>query len=955
MILFRPWQRNIFFVTTLVVIVLSIPQDRDIGLYYFNSYEYEKAIPYLVQSELTSSGDVFVLKKLKDFALIQGDVKSAYNTQLKLVALKPNNQDYIIEAEKLAIWNRFYIEALELKEKRVDLLRNKSPLLADDLLLEVANGYRFYKNFKEADRVFLELTGSSTRKILDQAIRYFLVRKNADIAQKVLKRYMVLFKGNTEIFNFYYETLVFQNNYSEASLVLLRKIFPKDKWEKLDAKIVNKKISSLDKKTVDENRDELEFLIPLLKSNFTEEDYERFAVEVAGKLERTPLVFIEIGLVYLKETQTEKALRFFHLAESSPRNFFRETNLELASIYNDLKLYEEAIRCLKRLTKRYYKNRSYWGMLAEAYENNGEKEKAIKALLKQYKLEKDIVILNFEKWVLNGIRFAQIGRISPSELANKDINKSKKEKAIASLEKRIVDSIYGIEDFDKRILAFDELLKENPTSNIALKGRAYSYFDKGDQTKAISLFKEIHELYPDDVDALSVLLGVWQKEKDWNSLRKAEKSLKESYNEIELNILFRDYYWEKNLKQYQKTCQELTLDKVYESKIQDFEILLQSAKIECNVRKGDIDNALKLSRNFQELAPNQCNRKIQRIFLEIDVGDLDWAYLNTVEDKKCLERRQKDEILKLYYAQDHFRRGARIWRWEQSFSYLRAGDFSFGVIEEGLSRKLENWSLGIRGELTKVLSDGKSSFPLLGLEYKYFGQSGSVFTIGPTFLGNEKDTRLGFLVGYSLNQRNIFMSFNFLSNNPLRFSSNLAEESSAYASQGEFYLNFRSEDRRWNLLGFALLQNINFRESSSFGSQFTFEGLRRFYSNNKVRPIELYTGVQLSTSGLSSAKDSFSQNFLRKSTAIHFVLKSDFNFPDNFMPSKWSGFFRLGVGGDSNRGVDFFDSLQVSGAINKAISKRAKISLTGEYYSEFLGINRGNTRVFRFDFIQDFW
>lgn len=959
MILFRPIHVALFLGATLVVIYFTIPSNRDLGLYYFNSYEYEKAVSYLLDGESLHSNDVFVLKKLKDYSLIQGNVAKAYQTQLKLVSLRPKNKEYLLEAEKLAAWSEKIDDRLSLKEKRALLELEENVSIGQQLLLEVAQGFRYIKDFENADRVYNEVSTFDSKYFKEETIRYFLARKNATRAEELLRSYSELYPDDDELGYFFYQTLIFQDKYHEAVIALLKDIFPQVNFKTLDITLIKRSLQALQSSELKQKRGKLEKVLSGLyyslrkgeEVNFSENDFlelvdaynarffglSRFLVELVRK---------EKGDTDFSLALTEKARV---AADQGNTQDFRETHYELANLLIDRKNYSQALMDLEKLTKRFPLNRRYWQMIAEVYDLLGKKQKSIRAYFKLYQLQKNKVDQSYVRKIPLRYLFAQVSEIKNKyqggSFAMPRFRPSAKDyeiKRLLSVEDRLIGAIYSLEDPQEKLQAFEKLLKESPLSLNAMKGKAYTLYELERPEEAMAIFKRIYQKKTNDPDANRALVNDWIQEKNWSRVESATKVLRDNYQQTEVDEILRDFYFAKDKTRYREFCANTT-DK--------------GAQIDCLYRLETPSKSLAYVRRLTEASSENCEYFVRRLYLETEVGELEWA-IDKIKDqqrsRECMSSKTRNEIEDFIYSQNQLRSSGQFWRYEQSFGLLETEQFDLGDVRFALMRKLKTWALSFEGQHDRILSGGDANFNFANIGFTKFFKNRSAFTVGPTFTFGDKDAKPGFFARYMINLSNVFFSGEAFSYKPLRFTRDLAQEPSTYGTGVELYTNYRSTNRIYNLIGYANLQNVHYRGQSSFFSQITGEGLIRIYHDQKRKPLELMTGAQVSNSNLSDPRPVLRDSFLNKSLALHGVLKLDYNYPENFIPRKWSGFLRLGLGGDFQRNVDFFESIQFTGQVNKAISKRAKVFFSGEYYSEFLGVNRGNTRVYRLGLVQDF-
>lgn len=947
MTLFKPYQAILFVSFSLLIIGFSIPTQKDLGMYYFNSFEYDKAVTYLVKEGRVHSEDVFVLKKLKEYALIQGDVEKAFETQLQLLSLKPHNIEYLMEAEKLADWTGNPAKKLEIAEKRAELVREEDPLEYRKLLLKIAAGYGYLKDFKNADRLYKVLGEIGEQDSLEAAIRYFLARKDAPKAELYLSTYNDKYPNNFQFNTFYYQTLMYQGNFGHAFEVLVKTLYPGIHSEVGDEEFLKGlKLELTRTNAASFKRESGNFkkLIRLSYSLFDNakekmiqrEDLLKIVDSMEGKLPGFGLEVLGVGVKAFNKGHLELYEHLIQLARRNTQEDFRDIHYELSEFFLAQKNYKEARHDLEALTERFPLNRKYWELLGDTYNALGEKKKAIEAFKKLYKLQKKKADQAFILKIPKENLFCDITLKKTPPLKRQKL--SQEEKRLLSVEERLVDSIYSLDDRRERLVEFESFLKENPDSLSAKKGMAYTYFDLGNSEEALKIFREIYERDKLDLDANRALISDWIVNSEWEKVEEAMKiipSKTSDYDEI-----FSEYYYEKEPKKYQTYCKSN---------------ISPGARMDCLYRQGKKAEALKLSQDLNQGAPTNCEFLVRRIYLETELGDSAWVtnQLNN-KDERCLLPNQKEEISNFLYSQDLLRKSGEFWRYSQSFGFLKTDRFQLTDTEVSLMRKLRSWAIELGGNYWNVLTPGDAAFSFVTLGVTYFFRGGSALTVGPTYMFGDKNSKAGAFLRYFKNIKNTFFGLEGYSRKPLSFTRDLANEKTAYSAGLEAYGNHRTSDQHWVWTGIANLQDIHFLSEKSFFSQFTGEGLRRVYTNKKKKPLFLYTGLQVSNSNLSSAKPRIKENFLQKSLALHGVIKMEYNYPDNFMPRKWSGFLRFGFGGDLQRDIDFFKSLQATGRINKAISKRAKVFVGAEYYSEFLGVNRGSTEVYRLGITQDF-
>ncbi|MBT3981816.1 MAG: tetratricopeptide repeat protein [Bacteriovoracaceae bacterium] len=178
----------VFIFSVVVAVLATIPSDLKLGMTYFNSYDFESAFHYLVKVNKADSKNIFALKKIKDYFVVQGDLQKAIDIQKKVVALRPKNQEYIGELKKLSDWDRRPVDALKARELSFKFFKG------EELYLEktkVAEGYRYLKMYVDADRIFSEILGSQLPNNLRLASAFYIsigdVKKTTIFLENYLK------------------------------------------------------------------------------------------------------------------------------------------------------------------------------------------------------------------------------------------------------------------------------------------------------------------------------------------------------------------------------------------------------------------------------------------------------------------------------------------------------------------------------------------------------------------------------------------------------------------------------------------------------------------------------------------------------------------------------------------------------------------------------------------------
>lgn len=208
------WTKLLLFLSFLLVItILSIPNDSKLGVIYFKSYNYEKALEYFDQAKTVNNQSPTILNKLKEYFLIQGDINKALISQKKITEILPKNIQHLQELAKLYNWNNMPYQNLKAREKIAQLqpshLRMKS-------YLSIAQGYRWLKKYQDADRIALIIGESNNTENLRQNLNYYLATKNIQMAVKTLEKLEKLEPGNLNNRIYLAQAYTLKNNLTKA-------------------------------------------------------------------------------------------------------------------------------------------------------------------------------------------------------------------------------------------------------------------------------------------------------------------------------------------------------------------------------------------------------------------------------------------------------------------------------------------------------------------------------------------------------------------------------------------------------------------------------------------------------------------------------------------------------------------------------------------------------------------
>lgn len=927
MILFRAPSLIAFSVIIGALVYFSIPDKNKMGMYYFNSYQYETAYQYLNDANNFENGDLEALKRIKDYFLINGNTLKALDIQYKLISLRPHNVDYHIEAEKLCDWNKRPIEKLVVMEKRAMLYEGQR---REELLIQVAEGYRWLKLYKKSTRIYKKLAQSNSKEILESAINYYLTKKDPNSAIVVLERYVDLFPNENKYGTFLIQSYSYVGEKEKAFWQALVQMGMPIALIKGDFASWLKGLSA---ENIREGWRAHSRLI-YLSQEINNLGWRETLISVySQKLEGDTLVAFTIGESYFLIKNYKLAYEYFRKSEVGPKDF-RDRNRQLANYYSDMKRPKDAIRCLERLVSRYPLNQLYWELLGDTYEEIGEKKKALKAYMRLLRLESASYDRRVRKSLFSADLIAQSGGPVDIPIMYKPANiRKSNRKRITRVRDKVLAVAENLESPDERITVYKQLLERRPNDILLLKRLGFSYFDVDDIPNAQKVFERIYLLSPKDSDALEIVAGKKTEEGEYNETLKLIKELeaRQELSVYALGLKENALYALKLKREHNKICANITSGS---QEKKDFLVL----KNRCLTRLKQQKSALDMQKDLVQRFPEDNDLLLQKAFSELEAGNLREARsdMETLKSRKIKSASLNSYLIELEEVVKQ--RDALVLFTETQ--YLKAEDFSYLDATQDLRKRVDSWGFGLSLRTFKLLSGGNSLFNWVSPYVSYFHNERFDMSVGYRFGLGDKKFDKAFFISANYFGNNSFFNATYENSEALILTRNLVLEKQARARSLNLYWE-KFLFKRGDLFLFnSILRWATFQNEEGEARQFTAEYLYSMIPEHKK--VDVYTGVQISRNTLSSDGFNLNENFLPDSLAYHLVLRAHYNYQSEDV-EHWRFLARVASGGDSKRGIDFGKSWQLRGEVSHFYGALRNIRFYSEYYNETVGVNLGST------------
>jgi len=504
------------FVTIIVMLtVLSVPSNSKLGEIYFKSFKYDLALEYYNKSNALDSNSPKILKQLRDYFLVQGEIQKALQMQDKVCDVLSRNENELLELAKLYDWNNKPYEGLKTKERLAALYNGEAK---NELLSEIAQGYRWLRRYDDADRLAELLDQTDKIQYLLSTLEYYVSSSNfpkvIELTEKITKlgvhsrRFKLLKAQSFEAEGKIYQSIIAYKKYlsddSNFHDYNSTQIVPSASFY-ADNLRTYEKIIELHQKQNDE-----EILMDLYLAIFT---------KVSNEYE----IALSAAVLLYKFKETNRLVELLERIYISNR--YRDL-YRTGDIYRLMGMQKDDVRQLEKAYKLSPKNTEVIEALADVYEELGENKKALRLQYKLLKLlEKKERPSQSYRYIYDSEYYALLNGPAPI---------SRNRSRIKNTQKKILFLLEKIGDKKERHKELIRFVERYPLDTQIRVELAYSYLDLKQEDKALVEFKKVLEINNQDRDAVLFIVDHYIQDRQYVSAKQTLELLPDSKKDFDL-------------------------------------------------------------------------------------------------------------------------------------------------------------------------------------------------------------------------------------------------------------------------------------------------------------------------------------------------------------------------------------------------------------------------------------
>lgn len=900
------WPRLILFLSFILVLtVLSIPNDSKMGVIYFKSFEYEKALTFFDKAKSTNSESPLILKKIKDYFIIQGDIQKALISQRKLTQLLPKNIGHWEELVKLYNWNNMPYNALKAQVQIASLNPTQKKF---EILLNIQKGYQWLRKWDDASKIGEVIYTSNNPKILEENLKYYLTVADT---KSVIKHIQKLEKltNNTTKYQFYLaQAYTLSNNFPEAIKSLLISFGNNKEYAKhyQTANFLNHPLPYILKRS--ETLEQIIDLYEKLNDDLSVARIHTKLYEIDPRKYDLALDAADIYVKYEMYDETYAILKKIYNVRSASRVY------RAAHIYLDLGDQLTAIKYLEQTILLYPYKAEYFNDLTNLYEKTNQKRKALGLQIRLLKYLKNKN--SNSNFYINSteVLYSQNGIIKHSDSNTNEIKNT---------HNRIIQLMEELGETDQKHEQLKVLNKEFPNDINAMKMLAFSHVENGEKDKAKSLFSKINTINPYDEDAaIYIADGMLQV----NNVDMAYKTLKPFIDntKIKFKNRFFNIYQKKDPNAVKKICKE---HKITDTK--DFTQI--DLKVKCNAIDNNYRDSINILLAHLDQVPDNKYAKVLLSYQFLHDKDLQSAKRLITDLKK--ENTPKKTITDLEKYKNEVILDLKIQKsWEHSlnYSYYDSSDHFFWTNTFELYRNVGDLSYGVkilRAEPSKTNTTiGNNSFLI---KYHFKDELVATLYFGNNF-GHSDKVAYGYSVLYQWLDR-ILVSYTADIATQIYDIPAFSSATEALRDNHNVFFNYDYDYRN----RFALSLNYNhiyvennYAKSRSTALQYNYFLTNHWSPGFFLQKQETYDG-----------NDSLRNLLIDSSSVQALNLKHEYIFYNNKLKNTVDFY----IGRDSDRNIEFGEYISLRESLYYEHSKRKHANFQLEWNKESQNINENES------------
>lgn len=914
MILASWTQFVIFLVSVATVLIFTVPSRVQMGSFFFESFQLERAFEYYSGALKSNGADLQNLKKLKEYYLVMGEPGRALELQESLVKLKPRNRGYHRDLISLYDWNRKPLQKLKAMEVASALEPEKE---RNRILFEVAEGYRWLRQYDDAERVFDALIASGDPEQLEAALSFYASigrrQKVEELSQRVRP------KSDPDVFRRWMAELAEADGALDEALQKYREILSTSQKS-----FHEERISEFSRSELLPKLGIIERINRILLRLEREEEAIALQRRLADIFPENLTLLYDLGYFHLSRNDRERARSTFVLIESKEKNL--ERLFDVCGVYSGLGDEAETNRCLRSVVKRSPENPRFLEALAESFIRLGEKREALRILEKILFLsgERDASLWRAQELIL----IAQNGPFDARTLKKKSSRKKKvlSEEKLDDLRQRVIYLREELGEGKRSEKLMLTLVRRHPKNKTYLKQLAFHYLDNSKRDLGVQTMERVLKLDSKDSDALRVVLA-----------RDAEEGRSEEvYRKLKLLEPLREIPL---LDLRMSVLQTLGLRDELSAFCLEVSPRYPELRIRCEYEFGNRKLAAQELNDFiLKEKRNDLRPLLASWYIELEDEKAARLELEAIEasGKSVTELRTLVEELRE-------RRKAR-WEWilQGKITQVVQTGSQYLLSELDLLKKLNGPGVGVR------LDSLHSANPFtLVSPYAYYGWKSAEVKLGPTLDLSDRILKTPFFFDASyFGSSQLFFNIHYENSRPEYALSDLQTSDRARRRYGSLYGSYRLPG---HFIEGSLDRNeYEFEEQSGSDYQLYLE-----YLKTGVFHPRWSFGVRTFLADLSTDGERLRSLHIEKALGYYAVAQ----YANSFLIRRyqhWDYQFKLAVGGDAERDINFGEALNARAQFEYYKTDKKGLRIYGEYFKESYLARINDMTLFGLQFLINF-
>ncbi|GAB4013004.1 MAG: hypothetical protein Fur0010_09420 [Bdellovibrio sp.] len=839
MILYKPWQFIFFICLIVLATILSIPSSERLGMIYFDSYQYDKALVYFKKVNSLNENNIPTLKKLKEYFLIKGSVEEALEVQKKLCALRPKNVEYLVELEKLYDWSQKPSQKLATMRKRAELLSDENKR---SLYVEILNGYRWLRDYQSADEVakyiMVDPILKTSQNLVDQVIEYFLATRKSEEAIHLLEIKILQSPDDQKSLEWLSESYRFQGDFLKSIEILLRLLGSNER--KLN--IVDQ-IKTIEVDQIKRRFNVVESIIDGLIKSKQHKQVQEVREYLFKIFPEDPEIRFALAETYYSNKEIPQALEMylslFTVKDDLPKYLY-----QAALRLREVGKIQDALRFMEKLIKFYPDVITYLEFLGDLYEQNGEKRKAIETYFKILELKKRRTFLEARNlYALNSeIPFV------PDFKTLKIHPLFRKDTQVQRVKNKILNVVDHLDSVNEKFDVLNRLVENSPNDLAILKRLGYAHFEADNPEGAYKVFEHAYRIDPSDLDIVEVLLRKDLENRDVESASMKLGLLTNQNNYFDLN---EEFLFIKDKEEHQAYCQQFILNS-------QNSILEKEVRARCHFRTNNFSEARMLIEDLKKTDDSNIRYNFMLLSSCLELKDIACSVKQIellkrlgIQESVLLDYERYLEEIKAYLK--------REFAWVSDLSLGVSNYKEWSVFRESLEidKRYSNWSLGLEAEHIHYSAKNDYSWMIFDPNIKIESTSTSL-QIGPRIIKSKMTQRTGLLKLSSYSQRNYF-SLEVNGASPIVEKRELVE-----AQAMEQLVNFYGEEKVKNRFILSQGLKISKVKTNSIGSG-NLLNIRGDVLYKFINDSNFYLGPLIGYSSFDSDNSDLRSQILEKS------------------------------------------------------------------------------------------